>query len=197
MSTKCSQLILPQLGNRSSLNPSCFKEKQRSELDFPGAKVAGIPKSPIRVSVKNPKTAAVPCRTARILKERGAFPYKSGSAVLAAAISNGQGLRDRPEKRVLFPGRAISLRCGTWPAGAPLPQGVCLHKFIGEKGKFHASMSCRLVRLLPGILSGHTPHCSMHLRSPYVIARRPMADVAIRIPRSPLAPTLEELSRSD
>ena len=60
MSTKCSQLFLPQLGNRSSLNPSCFKVKQWPEWDFPGAKVAGIPKSPIRASAENPKAAAVP-----------------------------------------------------------------------------------------------------------------------------------------
>ena len=87
MSTKCSQLFLPQLGNRSSLNPSCFKEKQWPEWDFPVAKVAGIPKSPIRASAKNPKTAAVPCRTTRILQELGAFPCKSGSVFLSAAAS--------------------------------------------------------------------------------------------------------------
>ena len=142
MSTKNSHFLLSKLGNRSSLNPSCFKEKQRPESDFPGAKVAGIPKSPIRVSAKNPKPPLSLSRMTRTLKERGAFPCKSGSEFSSAAISNGQGLRDRPEKLVLFPGRAISLRCGTWPAGAPLPQSVCLHKFIGEKGKFHASMSC-------------------------------------------------------
>lgn len=135
-------IILASIGNRSSLNPSCFKEKQRPEWDFPGAKVAGFPKSPIRVSAKNPKTAAVPLPDGPDIEGTECLSLQIRVGVLSAAISNGQGLRDRPEKRVLFPGRAISLRYGTWPAGAPLPQGVCLHKFIGEKGKFHASMSC-------------------------------------------------------
>ena len=85
MSTKNSHFLLSKLGNRSSLNPSCFKEKQRPESDFPGAKVAGIPKSPIRVSAKIQKPPLSPCRTTRILKERSAFPRKSGAVFLSAA----------------------------------------------------------------------------------------------------------------
>ena len=92
MSTKCSQLFLPQLGNRSSLNPSCFKEKQRPESDFPGAKVAGIPKSPIRASAKNPKTAAVPVPD---------NPDIEGTECLSLQIRVGAfvvgGLADAPE----------------------------------------------------------------------------------------------------
>ena len=108
MSTKCSQLFLPQLGNRSSLNPSCFKEKQRPEWDFPRAKVAGILKSPIRVSAKNPKTAAVPCRTTRILKERGAFPCKSGAVFLSATASPTYRSQGSPRRKpaVFFKGSA-------------------------------------------------------------------------------------------
>ena len=120
MSTKCSQLFLPQLGNRSSLNPSCFKEKQRPESDFPGAKVAGIPKSPIRVSAKNPKTAAVPCRTTRILKKRSAFPCKSGSEFSSAAASPTCRSRGKPPKKtggflqgLCFPSGAWSVLFGT------------------------------------------------------------------------------------
>ena len=114
MSTKCSQLFLSQLGNRSSLNPSCFKEKQRPEWDFPGAKVAGIPKSPIRVSAKNPKTAAVPCRTTRILKERGAFPCKSGSVFLSATASPARRSQGSPRRKlaVFFKGTASPF--GAW-----------------------------------------------------------------------------------
>ncbi len=137
MSTKCSQLFLPQLGNRSSLNPSCFKEKQRPEWDFPGAKVAGILKSPIRVSAKNPKTAAVPCRTTRILKERGAFPCKSGAVFLSAAVSPTHRSRGKPPEKtggflqgLFFPsGDTFRLLLGC------LMGCVCLHKNIVEKGK--------------------------------------------------------------
>ena len=138
MSTKSSQLILPQLGNRSSLNPSCFKEKQRPESDFPGAKVAGIPKSPIRVSAKNPKTAAVPCQTTRILRERGAFPCKSRSVFLSAAASPTHRSQGKPPEKI-----------GGFLLGLCFPSGdtfrpllgclidcVCLHKNIVEKGKY-------------------------------------------------------------
>ena len=92
MSTKCSQLFLPQLGNRSSLNPSCFKEKQRPESDFPGAKVAGIPKSPIRVSAKNPKTAAVPVPDDPDIEGTGCLSLQIRGGVLV-----GGGLADAPE----------------------------------------------------------------------------------------------------
>ena len=137
MSTKCSQLFLPQLGNRSSLNPSCFKEKQRPESYFPGAKVAGIPKSPIRVSAKNPKTAAVPCRTTRILKERGAFPCKSGAVFLSAAASPTCRSQGSLRQKI-----GVFLLGLCFPSGGtfrPLPgclMGcVCPHKNIVEKGK--------------------------------------------------------------
>ena len=92
MSTKCSQLFLPQLGNRISLNPSCFKEKQRPESDFPGAKVAGIPKSPIRVSAKNPKAAAVPVPDNPDIEETGCL-----SLQIRVGVFVGDSLADVPE----------------------------------------------------------------------------------------------------
>ena len=92
MSTKCSQLFLSQLGNRSSLNPSCFKEKQRPEWDFPGAKVAGIPKSPIRVSAKNPKTAAVPVPDDPDIEGTGCL-----SLQIRVGVFVGDSLADVPE----------------------------------------------------------------------------------------------------
>ena len=92
MSTKCSQLFLPQLGNRSSLNPSCFKEKQRPEWDFPGAKVAGIPKSPIQISAKNPKTAAVPVPDDPDIEGTGCL-----SLQIRVGVFVGGGLADAPE----------------------------------------------------------------------------------------------------
>ena len=109
MSTKCSQLFLPQLGNRSSLNPSCFKEKQRPESDFPGAKVAGIPKSPIRVSAKNPKTAALPCRTTRTLKERSVFPANPGRSFRRRRPRRRTGVGGSPRRKpaVFFKGFAF------------------------------------------------------------------------------------------
>ena len=114
MSTKCSQLFLPQLVNRSSLNPSCFKEKQRPEWDFPGAKVAGIPKSPIRVSVKNPKKPPPsPCRTTRTLRERDAFPHKSGSVFLSAAVSPTCRSQGSPRRKP-----AVSFKGFASPFGA-------------------------------------------------------------------------------
>ena len=92
MSTKCSQLFLPQLGNRSSLNPSCFKEKQWPEWDFPGAKVAGIPKSPIRASAKNPKTAAVPVPDNPDIERTGCL-----SLQIRVGVFVGDSLADVPE----------------------------------------------------------------------------------------------------
>ena len=109
MSTKCSQLFLPQLGNRSSLNPSCFKEKQRPESDFPGAKVAGIPKSPIRVSAKIQKPPLSPSRMTRILRERGAFPCKSGSVFCRRRPRRRTGVGGSPRRKlaVFFKGFAF------------------------------------------------------------------------------------------
>jgi len=46
------------LFNRITLNPACFKAKQRPELGFPRAKVAGSWKSVILVAVKNLKITA-------------------------------------------------------------------------------------------------------------------------------------------
>ena len=137
MSTKCSQLFLPQLGNRSSLNPSCFKEKQRPEWDFPGAKVAGIPKSPIRVSAKNPKATAVPCRTTRILKERGVFPFKSGSVFCRRRPRRRTGVREVAGENRRFSSRALLPPSGDTfrPLLGCLMGCVCLHKNIVEKGK--------------------------------------------------------------
>lgn len=137
MSTKCSQLFLPKLGNRSSLNPSCFKEKQRPEWDFPGTKVAGIPKSPIRVSAKNSKTAAVPCRTTRILKERDAFPCKSGAVFLSAAASPTHRSQGSPRQKIgAFLHRLHFPSADTFrPLLGCLMDCVCPHKNIVEKGK--------------------------------------------------------------
>ena len=114
MSTKCSQLFLPQLGNRSSLNPSCFKEKQRPESDFPGAKVAGIPKSPIRVSAKNPKAAAVPVPGDPDIEGTGCLSLQIRVGVLSAAASPTCRSQGSPRRKpaVFFKGSASPF--GAW-----------------------------------------------------------------------------------
>ena len=128
---------MSKLGNRSSLNPSCFKEKQRPESDFPGAKVAGIPKNPIRVSAKNPKTAAVPVLDDPDIEGTGCL-----SLQIRVGVFVGGGLADAPES-----GKPPE-KIGGFLQRLPFPSGDtfrpllgCLigcvypHKNIVEKGK--------------------------------------------------------------
>ena len=137
MSTKNSHFLLSKLGNRSSLNPSCFKEKQRPESDFPGAKVAGIPKVQFGHLPKSRKPPLSPCRTTRILRERGAFPSISGLEFLSAAVSPTRRSQGKPPEKT-----------GAFLQGLCFPSGdtfrpllgclmgcVCPHKNIVEKGK--------------------------------------------------------------
>ena len=137
MSTKNSHFLLSKLGNRSSLNPSCFKEKQRSGRTFRGQKWPESRKAQFGYLPKIPKPPLSPCRTTRILKERGAFPCKSGAEFLSAAAS--------PTHR--SQGKSLE-KTGGFLQGLCFPSGdtfspllgclmgcVCPHKNIVEKGK--------------------------------------------------------------
>ena len=137
MSTKYSQLFLPQLGNRSSLNPSCFKEKQRPVSDFPEAKVAGIPKSPIRVSAKNPKTAAVPLPDDPDIKGTGCLSLQiRGGVFVADSLADVPESGEAPGENRRFSSRALlSFRRHIQTPLGCLMGCVCPHKNIVEKGK--------------------------------------------------------------
>ena len=148
MSTKCSQLFLPQLGNRSSLNPSCFKEKQRPESDFPGAKVAGIPKSPIRVSAKirkkrrRPRLFFLPgTGKSLVLPEFPSEGLQTLSCKFWSAERPLRALSIRQSHQYFsgnfgdFSRKAIPLSGGVGPSGASLPGNFSPDENIVEKGK--------------------------------------------------------------
>ena len=130
MSTKYSQLFLPQLGNRSSLNPSCFKEKQRlfpcvfgEKRHYPGRqlplffagnrKIAGFASEGLQ-------TLSCKCRAV----ER---PLK--------ALSIRQSHQHFSENFGDFSRKTIPLLGGVGPAGASLPGDFSPGKNIIEKGK--------------------------------------------------------------
>ena len=114
MSTKNSHFLLSKLGNRSSLNPSCFKEKQRSGRTFRGQKWPESRKVQFGYLPKIQKPPLSSCRTTRILKERGAFPCKSGAVFLSAAASPTCRSQGKPPEKtaVFFKGSASPF--GAW-----------------------------------------------------------------------------------
>ena len=119
MSTKYSQLFLPQLGNRSSLNLACFKEKQRPESDFPGQKWPESRKTQFGYLPKIQKPPLSLSRTARILRERGTFPCKSGAVFLSAAASLTHRSQGSPRRKqaVFFKGSASPFGARSVPFG--------------------------------------------------------------------------------